>query len=76
MTNTIPASEIVTVTPNVLAAGGSSLDLNGLILTTSSRVPIGTVASFATPAAVGAYFGHEIGVGMDIVVIRHGDQAA
>jgi hypothetical protein len=54
---TIPASEIVNVNPNVLAAGGSGLDLLGLLLTNSARIPIGTVPSFATAASVGSYFG-------------------
>lgn len=54
---TIPASDIVQVLPNVLAAGGNSLVLNGLMLTTSWRVPVGTVLSFASPAAVSSYFG-------------------
>lgn len=55
--STIPASEIVSVTPSVLAAGGTGLNGVGLMLTTSTRVPIGTVASFASPAAVSAFFG-------------------
>lgn len=54
---TIPASAIVNVTPNVLDAGGSALVLNGLILTESWRVPIGTVVSFANATDVGNYFG-------------------
>ena len=55
--STIPASEIANVTPSVLAAGGSALDLVGLLLTTTARVPIGTVQAFATQAAVATYFG-------------------
>jgi hypothetical protein len=54
--STIPASIDVNVTPSVIAAGGSALDLNGLFLTTSTRVPIGTVQSFA-PADVADFFG-------------------
>lgn len=54
---TIPADLFVAATPGVLAAGGSALDLNGLVLTTSTRVPIGTVASFSSVAAVSSYFG-------------------
>src|SRR6266700_2044702 len=53
----IPASQIVSVTPSVLPAGGSALDLIGLFLTTSTRTPIGTVQSFANSAAVASYFG-------------------
>lgn len=53
----IPASAIVSVTPNVIAAGGTGLDLCGLILTGSDRVPVGTVAAFTSPAAVSDFFG-------------------
>lgn len=53
----IPASAIVNVVPNVLSAGGSGLDLVGLILTNSTQVPIGTVARFASAADVADYFG-------------------
>lgn len=55
--STIPASAIVSVTPNVLAAGGSALDLSGLLLTTNTRVPIGSVQSFATADEVSNFFG-------------------
>jgi hypothetical protein len=54
--STIPASIDVNVTPSVIAAGGSALDLNGLFLTTSTRIPIGTVQSFA-PSDVPNFFG-------------------
>lgn len=55
--SSIPASDIVSVTPSVVSAGGSVLDFNGLVLTTSTRVPIGSVLSFPSPAAVLSYFG-------------------
>jgi hypothetical protein len=54
---TIPASTIVNVTPNVLAAGGEAVDLTGLFLSTAARVPIGQVASFPSATAVQNYFG-------------------
>ena len=54
---TIPASQIVNVLPGVLSAGGNSLVLNGLVLTTNSRVPAGTVVSFPAATAVSSYFG-------------------
>lgn len=57
MTQSIPASTIVNVTPNVLSAGGAALDTVGLMLSNSTRVPIGTVASFPSQAAVSSYFG-------------------
>lgn len=60
--NAIPASEIVSVVPGVIGAGGSALDLNGLFITNSSRVPLNgtnlpTVMNFATPADVEDFFG-------------------
>lgn len=54
---TIPVSEVVRITPSVLPAGGSSLDLSGLVLSTNTRVPIGTVQTFLSPALVADYFG-------------------
>lgn len=53
----IPANELVQVNPSVLGAGGSGLDVIGLVLTTNTRVPIGTVQSFPSAAAVQSYFG-------------------
>lgn len=55
--STIPASLFTSVNPEVLSAGGNQLQLNGLMLTTSSRVPIGSVASFASALAVSNFFG-------------------
>src|SRR5262249_15990392 len=55
--STIPASELVNVLPGVLEAGGSALDLNGLMLTTSIQVPIGTVQQFPDAVSVQNYFG-------------------
>lgn len=55
--STIPASDIVTINPSVIGAGGTALSLNGLLLTSSTRIPLGTVLSFAIQAAVEAYFG-------------------
>lgn len=55
--STIPASQIVQVTPSVLAAGGRALDIIGILLTTSTQVPIGAVQPFATAADVATYFG-------------------
>lgn len=57
MTQSIPASQIVSVTPGVITAGGTGLTLSGLLLSSSTRVPIGQVLSFANAAAVLAYFG-------------------
>jgi len=57
MATSIPASAIVSVLPNVISAGGSGLDLVGMILTTSAQMPTGTVLSFSSAADVSAYFG-------------------
>ena len=54
---TIPAKELVDVVPSVLAAGGSALDLSMVMLTTSTRVPVGTVAQFSSAESVSNYFG-------------------
>jgi Protein of unknown function (DUF3383) len=53
----IPASQIANVIPGVLAAGGLGLNLVALVLTTSNRVPIGTVQSFPDALSVGDFFG-------------------
>src|SRR5438876_552648 len=55
--STIPASDLVAVSPSVLGAGGSALDVIGLLLTTSSRVPIGAARRFSGRSAVADYFG-------------------
>jgi hypothetical protein len=54
---TINASLFVANNPGVLAAGGSGLVLNGMLLTKSTRVPIGSVMSFGGPIAVQSFFG-------------------
>lgn len=57
MTQSIPASALVSVNPSVINAGGSALDLSGLLLTPSTRIPIGTIMPFASQKDVGTYFG-------------------
>lgn len=57
LAQSIPASQIVNVTPNVLSAGGSALDMITLALTNSTRVPVGAVQSFPDAKSVRAYFG-------------------
>lgn len=54
---TIPAQEIVQINPAVLSAGGGALDLTAIFLTTSTRVPTGTVKTFPNAASVLSYFG-------------------
>jgi len=57
MVASIPASAIVSVVPGVIGAGGTGLDLSGIILTNSYRVPVGTVMTFSSVAAVVDFFG-------------------
>jgi len=54
---TIPASQLVSVIPSVISAGGSALDLNGVLLTNSLRIPMGQILQFPNQATVAAYFG-------------------
>jgi len=54
---TIPVSFIANVIPSVIQAGGAALVLNGLMLTTSQRLPTGTVQGYGSAANVGTYFG-------------------
>jgi hypothetical protein len=55
--STIPASQLVAVNPSVLAAGGSGVEILGLVLTANTRVPIGSVLSFPDGQSVTDYFG-------------------
>ena len=57
MVASISADAIVSVVPSVLSAGGTALQMNGLILTSNTRVPIGTVPLFASAPNVATYFG-------------------
>jgi len=56
---TIPASAIVEVIPNILNAGGDALIMNGMVLSGSTRVPIGVVQPFDNAQDVADYFGPE-----------------
>jgi hypothetical protein len=53
----IPASAIVQIIPSVINGGGSALNLNGIMLTKDTAVPIGTLKSFASQTDVAAFFG-------------------
>jgi Protein of unknown function (DUF3383) len=55
--STIPVSQVANVIPNVISAGGAGLVLNGLVLSASYRVPIGSVMSFPSQPAVASFFG-------------------
>ncbi|MEI7410057.1 DUF3383 domain-containing protein [Pectobacterium aroidearum] len=53
----IPLRKDVQINPGVLPAGGSALDLNGLILTDSAYAPVGQVLTFTSKEDVASYFG-------------------
>jgi hypothetical protein len=57
----IPISSIVSVTPRLISAGQTGLELNGLFLTKSNRIPSGAgrVLEFTDVKAAGDYFGLE-----------------
>ncbi|MDI7374294.1 DUF3383 family protein, partial [Cronobacter sakazakii] len=53
----IPLRKDIQINPGVLPAGGSALDLNGLILTDSAYAPVGSVITFTNKEDVADYFG-------------------
>lgn len=55
----IPLRKDVQINPGVLPAGGSAVDLNGLILTDSAYAPVGAVVTFSTKEDVASYFGSQ-----------------
>ena len=55
--STIPFSEVVSVVPSVLSAGGIAVDLNGLFLTQNAYAPYNSILTFANAASVATYFG-------------------
>lgn len=57
MANTISTDFLVHTVPGVVEGQGAALSFNGLLLTDSTKVPIGTLLGLATPAAVLDYFG-------------------
>lgn len=57
MTKSIPLEFFASVTPAVISAGGTGVAVVGLLLTSDTSVPIGSVASFASPSLVEAHFG-------------------
>ena len=54
---TIPASQLVDITPRVIGGGLSGMEFNGTLLTKSSRMPTKTAVPFYLLSDVGAYFG-------------------
>ena len=57
MTQTIPVSQIVTVNPAVVGAGGNPLSLNAIMLNISDVVPTSSLLSFPSSSDVSDYFG-------------------
>lgn len=57
MAQTIPVSQIVTVNPAVVGAGGNPLSLNAIMIDQSLTVPVSTLLSFASADDVSDYFG-------------------
>ena len=53
----ISASQIVNVVPGVISAGGTDLEVTGLLLTKNSLCPFPNVLEFSNSDAVGVYFG-------------------
>lgn len=53
----IPASQLVNITPSVLVPGGNPLSLNCVMLTRSIRVPMFTVQAFSSLEDVQNFFG-------------------
>jgi len=57
MTQAIPVSQIVTVNPAVVSAGGNPLSLNAVFLAQSTLIPTSSLMEFASLDDVVAYFG-------------------
>lgn len=53
----IPISQIVTINPNVIGAGGAQGSLDGLLLTQSTAVPAAQLQVYYNAADVGTFFG-------------------
>lgn len=57
MTQTIPVSQIVTVNPAVVNAGGNPLSLNAIMIDQGLTVPVSSLLGFASTDDAVAYFG-------------------
>lgn len=53
----IPAEQLADVESSVLSPGGTAVDVIGLMLSNSTRAPVGSVLSFPSGQAVTSYFG-------------------
>ena len=54
---TIPASQLVDITPNVIGGGLSGLAFVGAMLSKNTSLPVGTAVPFYSQSAVGEYCG-------------------
>lgn len=59
MAKSIPASELVNVTPNVIGTGGSPLSLNAVFLTQTNTVPLWSAIAFSDQLSVARFFGDD-----------------
>jgi Protein of unknown function (DUF3383). len=57
MAQTIPVSQIVTVNPSVVVAGGNPLSLNAIFVDQNTTIPVTSLLSFGSSDEVAAYFG-------------------
>lgn len=57
MAQTIPVSQLVTVNPSVVVAGGNPLSLNAVFIDQATTIPVSSLLSFASADDVAAYFG-------------------
>lgn len=55
----IPASELVTITPRVNASTGGNLAFNGLFLTNNDLMPVDTIKEFTSASEVAEFFGYD-----------------
>lgn len=57
MTQSIPVSQIVTINPGVIGTGGNPLAINGVFVSSDSKIPVGQLLSFPSADSVAEYFG-------------------
>lgn len=55
----IPASDLVSITPRVLAGEGQELAFNGLFLTSNPLMPVDTIQRFFNASEVAEFFGYD-----------------
>ena len=55
--STIPISQVVSMVPGVIAAGGAASRLTGMVISQDTSIPAGVVKQFSTAADVSNWFG-------------------